>query len=367
MTNSKNIRYIIFTIIVILGFTFFFSSRKLFGDDRENMSRNYNVTIRSVGGDYNFKVANARIDKATNTMYLDFFIKGSDNEKEYPPELYQITNGNTVGEKLKFTVEKNPEREYANTITIPNVPEKFYFIRLYIKSKCYDTPVPDTIDEFGNVIKNPDTPGKERQIWISIDYRDVKIYDSSKGETPPQLEAVDLTKVEKDIVSEPDITTQVTTTTTNSEITTPAPSVTTTSKPTGTNQTPVVTKSPVTTQAPQVTTQAPKVTTTAPHQTTSPTTTTQTTIPIKINTISLSSNFPNNNVVLSVNQTTKIIPVISPVSATNKTLKWTSNKPQIASVDSNGVVTARSPGKVIITAATTDGSNLEGNIMVTVQ
>ncbi len=364
MTNSKNIRYIIFTVVVILGFLFFFNSRDLFGDDRKNMTSNYNVTIRSIGGEYNFKVANARIDKATKTMYLDFFIKGSDTQtsKEYTPELYQITNGTAAGEKLKFIVEKNTEREYANTITIPKIPDKFYFLRLYIKSKCYPTPVPDTVDEFGNVMKHPDTPGKAKAIWINIDYRSVATYDSSKGEKPPTLEVVDLSKVEKDIESEPDrnISPIVTHSTSKASNKLPDMPVNNTSR---SGQTAATTRSPVTTQAPQSTTQSPR-TTSAPIKTQPQVTTT--TAAIKINTIRLSSNFTNNNVVLNHNQTTKLTPVILPIYATNKTLIWTSNRPDIASVDSNGIVTARVPGKAIITASTTDKSNLSASCMVTV-
>lgn len=363
MTNSKNIRYIIFTVVVILGFLFFFNSRNLFGDDRKNMTSNYNVTIRSIGGEYNFKVANARIDKATKTMYLDFFIKGSEAEtlKEYPPELYQITNGTAAGEKLKYTVEKNTEREYANTITIPNIPDKFYFIRLYIKSKCYPTPVPNTVDEFGNVMKHPDTPGKERNIWISIDYRSIAMYDSSKGEKAPTLEVVDLSKVEKDIESEPDRkpSTITTPSTSKAEV---KPTNTTTSNFLYPGQ--PTTKSPVVTQASQVVTHSPG--TTSPAAQTQPKVTT-TTAAIRIHTISLTSDFQYNNVILKVNNTAKLTPVILPASATNKKLTWTSNKPDIASVDSNGIVTARSPGKAIITAATTDGSKLSASCMVTVK
>lgn len=114
------------------------------------------------------------------------------------------------------------------------------------------------------------------------------------------------------------------------------------------------TKSPTTTQAPH--------TTLAPKQTQPQVTTT--TVAIKINTIRLSSDFTNNNVILNLNQTTKFTPVIIPSYVTNKTLIWTSNRPDIASVDSNGTVTAHLPGKAIITASTTDGSKLSASCMV---
>lgn len=363
MTNRKNLPYYIFTFIVIFLAAIFFNSRKIFGDDRKLMNENYDITYRTVLGGYNFKVTNARIDKATNTMYIDFFIKGAEDPREYPPELFNVTNGKITGDKLSFKVKKNNEREYAHVITISKVPKKFDFIRLYIRSKGFDVKNEDTIDEFGNVIKHKDTPGKVSEIWVAIDSRTVKYYDSSKGEKPPTLDsAVDINEAEK-VVEEhkPEIAPSLTTT----------PSVTTNSKVT-TGKQPYQTtvgnkNSPGALGNPTTTTQSndkPAVTTTAPRQQT--VTTPTTTGTIKIHTISLSSDYQYNNIVLSVSKTAKITAVILPISATNKNIIWGSSKPGIASIDSNGIVTALSPGKTIITAKTTDGSKLSASCMVTV-
>ena len=218
-------------------------------------------------------------------------------------------------------------------------------------------------------MKHPDTPGKEKSIWINIDYRSIAIYDSSKGEKAPTLEVVDLSKVEKDIESEPDrdLTPIVTpstssTSSTSSKALSQLPDMPGNNS-SGSGQTTTTTRSPLTTQAPKVTTQAPH-TSSAPTQTQPQVTTTI--VAIKINTIRLSSDFTNNNVVLNHNQTTKFKPVITPSYATNQTLIWNSNRPDIASVDSNGIVTAHLPGKAIITASTTDKSNLSASCMVTV-
>ena len=108
----------------------------------------------------------------------------------------------------------------------------------------------------------------------------------------------------------------------------------------------------------------PAVTTTAPRQ--KNVTPPVTTVAIKAHTISLSSDYTYNNIILSVSKTAKLTPVILPTSATNKTVKWVSSRPGIASVNSNGIVTALSPGKAIVTAKTTDGSNLSASCMVTV-
>ena len=54
-----------------------------------------------------------------------------------------------------------------------------------------------------------------------------------------------------------------------------------------------------------------------------------------------------------------------PDNAINKNVKWESNRPDIATVDSNGNVTAVSKGKAIITA-TTEDKGLKASCMITV-
>lgn len=47
---------------------------------------------------------------------------------------------------------------------------------------------------------------------------------------------------------------------------------------------------------------------------------------------------------------------VLPANATNKTLKWTSSNPKVATIDQNGKVTAVTEGETTITATATDGS-----------
>ena len=199
--------------------------------------------------------------------------------------------------------------------------------------------------------------------FVAKHSRSVKYYDSSKGEKPPTLDsAVDINEAEK-VVKEhtPETEVSVTTTpsvTTDSNITTAKQANQTT---TNNKQSPV----PVGTQnTTSPSGDKPVVTTTAPLQQPAPPPVT--TITIKVHTISLSTDYQYNNIVLSVSKTAKITPVILPASATNKRVTWVSNKPELVSVDNNGIVTALSPGKAIITAKTTDGSNLSASCMVTV-
>ena len=58
---------------------------------------------------------------------------------------------------------------------------------------------------------------------------------------------------------------------------------------------------------------------------------------------------------------------IAPTNATNKTLSWSCNTPDIASVDSTGVVTGKKAGTAQICVRATDGSGVERTIDVTVE
>ena len=62
----------------------------------------------------------------------------------------------------------------------------------------------------------------------------------------------------------------------------------------------------------------------------------------------------------------QIIATISPASAANKDLIWTSNDVNVADVDENGVVTPIEAGNAIITATTIDGTNIKATCAVTV-
>ncbi|MCR5848676.1 MAG: Ig-like domain-containing protein [Lachnospiraceae bacterium] len=58
--------------------------------------------------------------------------------------------------------------------------------------------------------------------------------------------------------------------------------------------------------------------------------------------------------------------VVTPENATNKTLAWSSDKPDIVSVDGNGTVKGLKAGTAIITAKSTDGSEKSASATVTV-
>ncbi len=58
---------------------------------------------------------------------------------------------------------------------------------------------------------------------------------------------------------------------------------------------------------------------------------------------------------------------VSPTNAYNKTVKWSSSNPSIASVSSSGVVTGKAIGTATITAMATDGTGAKGTYIITVK
>ena len=64
--------------------------------------------------------------------------------------------------------------------------------------------------------------------------------------------------------------------------------------------------------------------------------------------------------------TLQLTATVLPSNATNKTVTWTTSNSSVATVNSNGLVTAKAAGNATITARTTDGTNLSASCVVTV-
>ena len=119
--------------------------------------------------------------------------------------------------------------------------------------------------------------------------------------------------------------------------------------------TPKPTETTTNTTAPKPTTK-PEPTNTEPSSTPSPST------PVAVSGVALDKKVATIN----VGKTVTVKATVTPANAANKTLSWTSSNTKIATV-SNGVVKGVKAGRVVITAKTTDGSNISATCTVTVK
>lgn len=89
---------------------------------------------------------------------------------------------------------------------------------------------------------------------------------------------------------------------------------------------------------------------------------------VLVNNIVLVSDIDLNEteLTLSEGQSTQIIATISPDIASNKTILWSSSNENIAKITQDGTITAVSNGTAVITAKSTDGSNISASCTVNV-
>lgn len=84
--------------------------------------------------------------------------------------------------------------------------------------------------------------------------------------------------------------------------------------------------------------------------------------PILVSSITLSQ----TSAVLETGKSITLSATVAPANAANKTVKWTSSNPAVATV-ANGFVTAKAAGTAVITAAAADGSGKSASCTVTVK
>lgn len=80
-----------------------------------------------------------------------------------------------------------------------------------------------------------------------------------------------------------------------------------------------------------------------------------------------SVNISSTTLEMSVNEVKTLTATVTPSNATEPTLQWSSSKPNFATVDQTGKVTAVAQGTTTITASATDGSGKKATCQVTVK
>ena len=87
---------------------------------------------------------------------------------------------------------------------------------------------------------------------------------------------------------------------------------------------------------------------------------------VKTNTVSVTDvTLDNPALTLEIGTSSKLTATVTPENATNKAVTWSSDTPEVVSVDQEGKVTAKAVGKAVITVKTKDGGKTAtGTVMV---
>ncbi len=371
LKRTEATKYIVFLAINVPILVFFLLSKIIFGTVTQSL--NYNVQAGLT--DYLLKVSYATYN--TDTAQFDFIIfyksKGSVvTPTAETPSIYSIcTNTNT---DLAISYDTSVIRSNAYKVTAYDVTTDFDYLRVYLQSKTADKVVDDSYDQFGDLIEGYTIEGSTEYLEIRIDKEDIRFISSEEAATLT-LPIIDIDEELSDEITttatttktEPTTTTTTTTTSAEQSVTTTTtttktePSVTTTTKkPTVTTTTtkkPTVTTTTTkkTTTTTTTTTKA-KTTTTAKKTTTTTTTTTLVTAEVIPTGLKISCPLAVNGIItLNTGGTAQLTADFTPDNVTDKSVMWSSRKPEVVTVDKNGKLTAVEKGTTTVSCETANG------------
>lgn len=377
--------YKIFTIVTaVLAVLFLTSNSWIASLTYKSKSNGYNKTM-SLNG-YNIKVTDAAYYDNVCEFVIKCRLSGSDTGATYP-EVTAVNFDDDLTDH-KFTAG-NKYDDYSRKITVKNPPSNFKIMRVVIKTSMPDTKYDDAYDEFGEKIPAHTEKGKTITLRVTIDRKDMQTHavkivpgyseGSSNANTTSSLYNSETSKITSQQAVA--VTTQATATTTH-DLSEKAAEASQTSRTTTEKRQPATAEmntKPAETRdynepayAPPQTTgathnesaYAPPQTTAATHN--EPAQAETTTTQARVYSIKLATEFEYNDVQIKVGEHTQLRAEVKPDNAVNKNVKWESNRPDIATVDSNGRVTAVAKGKAIISAVTED-KGLQASCMVTVE
>lgn len=377
--------YMIFTIVTaVLAVLFLTSNSWITSLTYKSKSNGYNKTM-SLNG-YNIKVTDAAYYDNVCEFVIKCRISGSDTGATYP-EVTAVNFDDDLTDH-KFTAG-NKYDDYSRKITVKNPPSNFKTMRVVIKTSMPDTKYDDAYDEFGEKIPAHTEKGKTITLRVTIDRKDMQTHavkivpgyseESSNANTTSGLYNSETSKITSQQAVA--VTTQATAPTTH-DLSEKAAEASQTSRTTTEKRQPATAEmntKPAETRdynepayAPPQTTDAthnepayaPPQTTAATHN--EPAQAETTTTQARVYSIKLATEFEYNDVQIKVGEHTQLRAEVKPDNAVNKNVKWESNRPDIATVDSNGRVTAVAKGKAIISAVTED-KGLQASCMVTVE
>lgn len=362
--------YKIFTIVTaVLAVLFLTSNSWIASLTYKSKSNGYNKTM-SLNG-YNIKVTDAAYYDNVCEFVIKCRLSGSDTGATYP-EVTAVNFDDDLTDH-KFTAG-NKYDDYSRKITVKNPPSNFKIMRVVIKTSMPDTKYDDAYDEFGEKIPAHTEKGKTITLRVTIDRKDMQTHavkivpgyseESSNANTTSSLYNSETSKITSQQAVA--VTTQATAPTTH-DLSEKAAEASQTSRTTTKKRQPATAEmntQPAETRDYKEPAYAPPQTTAATHN--EPAQAETTTTQARVYSIKLTTEFEYNDVQIKIGEHTQFRAEVEPDNAVNKNVKWESNRSDIATVDSNGRVTAVAKGKAIISAVTED-KGLQASCMVTVK
>lgn len=401
--KKSNIIYIIFLSVVVFITALFFTAISL-KKEKTDYSVDYNTTISL--GDYIAKITNGTYVSDTKELYFYLSTKqnnGSEHSSSEPQLnslriAFRDKKGNERKENLTEKNEISKINDMTYKVSMADISDDYLYVYIEMKSVREEYQDEDTIDEFGNTQKGEIHKKEEYIQYVIMDRDDITVISSSDDnekpvtsisfekpkETENKIETRNMDNssdaettrklTESYSKTETSITENTGKNTSSVTQSTTGTNANTTSKNNGgggNNRDNSVTTTAKTTMKSSATTTKSSTTTakitvkTTTKTTTKAATTTVNKATVKIEMISLKTNYPSNNVTLNVGQSAKVKVVISPANATDKSVVWSSSRTDVAIVDSAGNIKAVGTGKAIIVVKTKNGA-MSAACMVTV-
>lgn len=401
--KKSNIIYIIFLSVVVFITALFFTAISL-KKEKTDYSVDYNTTISL--GDYIAKITNGTYVSDTKELYFYLSTKqnNSSEHSSSEPQLnslriaFRDKKGNERKENLTEKNEISKINDMTYKVSMADISDDYLYVYIEMKSVREEYQDEDTIDEFGNTQKGEIHKKEEYIQYVIMDRDDITVISSSDDnekpvtsisfekpkETENKIETMNMDNnsdaettrksTESYSKTETSITENTGKNTSSVTQSTTGTNANTTSKNNGgggNNRDNSVTITAKTTMKSSATTTKSSTTTakttikTTTKTTTKAATTTVNKATVKIEMISLKTNYPSNNVTLNVGQSAKVEVVISPANATDKSVVWSSSRTDVAIVDIAGNIKAVGTGKAIIVVKTKNGA-MSAACMVTV-
>lgn len=401
--KKSNIIYIIFLSVVVFITALFFTAISL-KKEKTDYSVDYNTTISL--GDYIAKITNGTYVSDTKELYFYLSTKqnNSSEHSSSEPQLnslriaFRDKKGNERKENLTEKNEISKINDMTYKVSMADISDDYLYVYIEMKSVREEYQDEDTIDEFGNTQKGEVHKKEEYIQYVIMDRDDITVISSSDDnekpvtsisfekpkETENKIETRNMDNssdaettrksTERYSKTETSITENTGKNTSSVTQSTTGTNANTTSKNNGgggNNRDNSVTTTAKTTMKSSASTTKSSTTTakttvkTTTKTTTKAATTTVNKATVKIEMISLKTNYPSNNVTLNVGQSAKVEVVISPANATDKSVVWSSSRTDVAIVDSAGNIKAVGTGKAIIVVKTKNGA-MSAACMVTV-